>query len=108
VSARCVPLMNETGIAFYRDIQQDVPLVVDEEKFLRALLNLVFNGIRHAKTRVDLTVTNDAERMMITIEDDGEGIPEELIPHIFHRFVKGKSGEICAVSVLQVYLPHHL
>src|SRR5699024_8906616 len=32
VSARCVPLMNETGIAFYRDIQQDVPLVVDEEK----------------------------------------------------------------------------
>ncbi|HLR09012.1 MAG TPA: HAMP domain-containing sensor histidine kinase [Bacillota bacterium] len=93
VSARCVPLMNETGIAFYRDIQQDVPLVVDEEKFLRALLNLVFNGIRHAKTRVDLTVTNDAERMMITIEDDGEGIPEELIPHIFHRFVKGKSGE---------------
>src|SRR5699024_11669348 len=45
VSARCVPLMNEPGIAFYRDIQQDVPLVVDEEKFLRALLNLVFNGI---------------------------------------------------------------
>src|SRR5699024_423737 len=93
VSARCVPLMNETGIAFYRDIQQDVPLVVDEEKFLRALLNLVFNGIRHAKTRVDLTVTNDAERMMITIEDDGEGIPEKLMRHIFHRFVKGKSGE---------------
>jgi signal transduction histidine kinase len=31
--------------------------------------------------------------MEISITDDGAGLPEELIPHLFHRFVKGKDGE---------------
>src|SRR5699024_11974825 len=76
-----------------QDIEQEAVLEIDAEKFLRALLNLVLNGIRHARTRVRLTVKREDSCIVIMIEDDGEGIPEEIIPHIFHRFVKGKSGE---------------
>jgi signal transduction histidine kinase len=32
-------------------------------------------------------------KTIITIEDDGDGVEEELIPYIFHRFVKGNDGE---------------
>src|SRR5699024_7100817 len=37
VSSCCVMLMKETGIAVYRDMQQDVTIVVDADKVLHAL-----------------------------------------------------------------------
>jgi nitrogen-specific signal transduction histidine kinase len=35
---------------------------------------------------------------MITVADDGQGISEELLPHLFYRFVKGREGEGVAIS----------
>ncbi|MGP4107526.1 sensor histidine kinase [Virgibacillus sp. L01] len=89
VMDRTLPMVNERRITINQEVNYDSSLFVDQEKVLRALLNVTFNAIRHAKTRVDITLDKD----LIVIEDDGEGIPKELIPHIFHRFVKGKNGE---------------
>lgn len=90
---RILPLVNERGIILHHDADPAVTLIVAEEKLLRALLNLTFNGIRHAKKQVNIAVTKNNRLITITVEDDGEGIPENLLPHIFHRFVKGKNGE---------------
>ncbi|MFB4168080.1 sensor histidine kinase [Virgibacillus sp. JSM 102003] len=89
VMDRTLPMVNERRITINQEVNYDSSLFVDQEKVLRALLNVTFNAIRHAKTRVDITLDKD----LIIIEDDGEGIPKDLIPHIFHRFVKGKNGE---------------
>lgn len=89
VLERALPLVNEKGITMNHNVDPSSSLFIDQEKLLRALLNILFNAIRHAKSRVDITV----DKRTIVIEDDGEGIPQELIPHIFHRFVKGKNGE---------------
>lgn len=89
VMDRTLPMVNERNITINQEVDYDSLLFVDQEKVLRALLNITFNAIRHAKTRVDITVDKD----IVVIEDDGEGIPKDLIPHIFHRFVKGKNGE---------------
>lgn len=86
---RTLPMVNEKGITLKSHVDSGSSVYVDQEKLLRALLNITFNAIRHADSRVDITV-NKAE---IVIEDDGDGIAEEMIPHIFHRFVKGKNGE---------------
>src|SRR5699024_10593197 len=86
-------LVSEHGIHIHKDIETDATLFADQEKLLRALLNVTFNGIRHAHTQVNIRVTAESGASFITIEDDGEGITEELIPHMFHRFVKGKDGE---------------
>lgn len=90
---RVLPLVNEQGIRMHNDVESDASLFVDQEKLLRALLNITFNGIRHAKTQVTIRVRTKAGATFIMIEDDGEGVAEELIPHMFHRFVKGKNGE---------------
>ncbi|TRM11340.1 HAMP domain-containing histidine kinase [Lentibacillus cibarius] len=86
---RALPIVNENSVALNHEVNSQVYFTADAEKFLQALLNLTFNAIRHAHTKVDITVS----KQMITIEDDGEGISKELLPHIFHRFVKGKTGE---------------
>ncbi|MNC75528.1 Sensor protein FixL [compost metagenome] len=31
--------------------------------------------------------------MRLSVSDDGCGFPEELLPMLFHRFVKGKDGD---------------
>jgi signal transduction histidine kinase len=93
VTARALPLVNERGIELHQEADPEAMLVIDGDKMLRALSNILFNGIRHAHSRVSITAEEKNRRLIFTIEDDGEGIPEDLLPHIFHRFVKGKNGE---------------
>lgn len=93
VVARTLPIANEQEIDIQSDIREDMIIEVDEEKWLQALLNITINGIRHAKTVVRLTCQKNGQHIDVIIEDDGDGIEEELIPHIFHRFVRGQSGE---------------
>ncbi|MFC0302342.1 sensor histidine kinase [Virgibacillus soli] len=92
IKERVLPIVTEKQIAFHYE-SEPLMLVVDEEKLLRALLNLTFNAIRHANTTVVLKAWKHNSELYLTVEDDGEGIEDELMPHIFHRFVKGKNGE---------------
>ncbi|GAA0431463.1 hypothetical protein GCM10008983_05040 [Lentibacillus halophilus] len=86
---RALPIINENGVTLHHEVDKNVYVIADAEKFLQALLNLTFNAIRHAYSQVNVTVSDTA----IVVEDDGEGISEDMLPHIFHRFVKGKTGE---------------
>jgi signal transduction histidine kinase len=90
---RALPLVNEKGIELQHSVEKDIRIVADEEKMLRALLNLTFNAIRHAKSKIKLSVYKENGTVKIKIEDDGEGVSEDLIPQLFHRFVKGKNGD---------------
>lgn len=65
----------------------------DRDKLLQALLNVVANAARHARRSIEVRVGTNKDQVVIAIADDGGGIPEELLPHLFHRFVKGKDGE---------------
>ncbi|WP_068676167.1 cell wall metabolism sensor histidine kinase WalK [Oceanobacillus sp. Castelsardo] len=90
---RALPLVNEKGITLSHQVENNIQIYADEEKLLRALLNIVFNGIRHTESQVTISATRKDWGTIIAIEDDGPGIPEEFASHIFHRFVKGKDGE---------------
>jgi signal transduction histidine kinase len=90
---RAWPLVNERGIELTHQVQGNLRIFADEEKMLRALLNLTFNAIRHAHLKIKLSVFQENEFVKIKIEDDGEGLPEELVPQLFHRFVRGKDGD---------------
>lgn len=93
VVGRTLPLVNEKEISLYHEVDDTAILFVDEEKLLRALLNITINGIRYAKSMVKVTVLKEKKKVIITIEDDGDGISDDILPHVFHRFVKGKDGE---------------
>ncbi|BBH22931.1 hypothetical protein Back11_42760 [Paenibacillus baekrokdamisoli] len=51
------------------------------------------NATRYATSEILIEVHVVNNRMNIAVADDGAGIPRELIPYLFHRFVKGKDGE---------------
>ncbi len=67
--------------------------VLGNEDFIEEILdNLLSNAVRHAKKEVVLSVRTEADKTVIIVADDGEGIREEDLPHIFERFYKGPDG----------------
>ncbi|SER37633.1 Signal transduction histidine kinase [Gracilibacillus ureilyticus] len=93
VMARAIPIANEKGVEIELNRLENHTLTFDYEKMLQAVMNIVANAIRHSRTKVEISVYEKNKQVYIEIKDDGEGIEEELLTKLFHRFVKGNSGE---------------
>ena len=82
------------GIAIVPDFPE-TPVIVncDDTRLRRAITNILSTGIRYARSELRLTCRTDKRHVTIRIQDDGDGIAEEDLPHIFDRFYMGKSGK---------------
>jgi signal transduction histidine kinase len=73
------------------------PIFADPDKFTQVVTNLVENAVRHGDgpVAVALADLDDAEwpGVTLTVDDEGEGIPEEMRRRVFTKFWKqGGSG----------------
>jgi signal transduction histidine kinase len=66
----------------------------DGDRLAQVLTNLVDNGIHHTRSGGTLTLTAGVEPgwLVINVIDTGEGIPPEILPHVFDRFYRGDSS----------------
>ena len=82
------------GITITPDFPE-TPIMVscDDTRLRRAVTNILSNGVRYARSELRLTCRADKRHVTIRIQDDGDGIAEEDIPHIFDRFYMGRSGK---------------
>ncbi|RCW73059.1 sensor histidine kinase [Saliterribacillus persicus] len=90
---RALPIANEKGVSLHIKAPENHFIYGDQDKILQAMMNIVTNGIRHAKTQMLISVVDKGQFYAVDIEDDGPGIEKELMEKLFHRFVKGKDGE---------------
>ena len=62
----------------------------------QVLANLVANAIDASEYggTIQIAARNENEKVVVTVEDNGHGIPEDILPHIFEPFftTKRKSG----------------
>jgi signal transduction histidine kinase len=69
---------------------------IDVAATRRVLANIVSNAVRHTPPggEVALAARDGAAngRVAVTVRDTGTGIPAELVPRVFDRFVKGESS----------------
>ena len=82
------------GITITPDFPE-TPIMVscDDTRLRRAVTNILSNGVRYARSELRLTCRADRRQVTIRIQDNGDGIAEEDLPHIFDRFYMGKSGK---------------
>jgi len=66
----------------------DIIIQGDKRLIERALDNLVNNGLRYAKQRLHITLQLEKSCAVLTVEDDGPGIPEEAREQIFEPFTR--------------------
>lgn len=73
------------------DVAPEVTTVrTDPQKLQDALRNLVENAVNYSPEgcRIHLAARRDDARVVITVSDDGPGIPEEDLERIFERFYR--------------------
>jgi two-component system sensor histidine kinase BaeS len=70
------------------------PVEVDPARIRSVIGNLLSNAIRHTPSggSIKVGVSGSGSEVVVTVTDTGEGIPPELLPHVFERFVKGASS----------------
>ena len=76
------------------EISLDVhPAVVEaaHDELHRLTINLLENALRHtpAGTEVNVSTRTTNGQVELVVEDNGPGIPPELVPTLFERFVRG-------------------
>ena len=82
------------GIAIVPDFPEEPVMVsCDDTRLRRAVTNILSNGVRYARSELRLTCRADKRQVTIRIQDNGDGIAEADLPHIFDRFYMGKSGK---------------
>jgi two-component system, OmpR family, sensor kinase len=71
-------------------IEPDLPIHADEALLGRMLLNLLDNAIKYSPPRstVALACRRDGDHYLVSVSDNGPGIPTELQPRIFQRFLR--------------------
>lgn len=58
------------------------------DQLTRVVVNLADNAVRHATSRVAITLSEQNDSVQLTVDDDGAGIPADQRDSIFDRFVR--------------------
>jgi two-component system sensor histidine kinase RstB len=87
--------INQAQITTSSDIQWAVHFTLstslcrgDEHLLTRALTNLLNNAKRFAQHQIVVSLTESAQHYRLSVADDGVGIPEEQVHHIFQPFYR--------------------
>jgi two-component system, OmpR family, sensor kinase len=88
VRARSLALAK--NITLTSAIEPDLPVHADEALLGRMLLNLLDTAIKYSPpgSTVALACRRDGDRYFVSVSDNGPGIPAELQPRIFERFLR--------------------
>ena len=65
---------------------QPVRVVGVPDALTRTLRNLTDNALRYCRSRLDLTVHREGQWAVITVEDDGAGVPDDMKDLVLTRF----------------------
>lgn len=84
----------EQGVTLTADVATPAPVIdADPVRIGSVLRNLLANALRHTPrggaVRVSVARHSGDETVRLTVADDGDGIPDDLLPRVFDRFVKG-------------------
>jgi signal transduction histidine kinase len=91
--------------------EDDVPPVeTDPNQLHRAIAILVDNALKYSDegSPVDLGLSREDGRVIISVTDRGCGIPESEIPHIFDRFYRAQGSSRADGTGLGLALAHEI
>lgn len=81
------PLADEHQLGIVLDLHR-APLVGDSDRLHQVVLNLLTNAIKFTPAGGSIHVSTAVEQhaALLTVSDDGPGITEADLPHVFERF----------------------
>ena len=94
----------QSGVRLQTDYDPSLPAIhADADQLIQAFLNIIRNAVEAMEQSGNITLRTRVERqftvgqkrhrlvLRVDFEDDGPGIPEELLEHISHPMVTGRA-----------------
>ncbi len=113
----CETKNSESGIPIHKNIPANLVVTGDESKLKRCIMNLVNNALdaltEHKITNPLIEITAEANektgKVLITVRDNGLGIPGEIIKTVFDPFVTRKkaNGTGLGLAIVKQYITAH-
>lgn len=88
----------------------DLRISTDPDRLSQIIINLISNSFKAVASGGSVAVSASSEggRVHIEITDNGCGIPEEDLPHVFERFYKGRGGGLgLGLAIVQELVTAH-
>ena len=80
-------------IRFFAEVPEELEIIADKDRIRRVINNIIGNSIKYRRedVQLEIKVYLDEEESVVrlTVTDNGKGIPEHDIPHIFERSFRG-------------------
>ena len=103
-------LLEEIIISFKETSSKNIELLNKNDKYkiniqrtpeiIYGLRNFIGNAVKFSKSKVIINLKSDEQIIEIQINDDGPGIPEDIIDKIGEPYIKSKSKELRSNSGL--------
>lgn len=79
-------------ISFIKNIEKNLLLEGDKKLITQALINLLDNAVKYSPTEGEVAIRSEKRKnmLLISIKDQGPGLSEKEISHIFRRFYRGE------------------
>lgn len=84
-------LWEKQGADFHIEIKGAHMMAGNELLLERILENLITNSIRYKKeerVKIDIRVESSGDRVLLTVADNGNGVPEEALSHLTEAFYR--------------------
>lgn len=114
ILADWIPMLEEKQFTYKIDIpDEEYSIRLDCNAYRRILNNLLQNALLHSEgNRVSLHILEDETQASIILTDNGKGIAEKDLPHIFERLYQGDesrrvSGNGLGLSIVQELVTIH-
>jgi len=113
VADLCHDQIEAKKATFHLDLEAQLPWIqADPQGVHRCLLNLLTNAIdaiEEDRGEVRLTTRTEGESILISVDDNGVGIPSEARPQIFEVFysTKGNRGTGLGLAVTKKIVEEH-
>jgi PAS domain S-box-containing protein len=106
--------IEEKRINIVRDVANSLrrPLA-DPARVGQVLTNLIGNAVKFSPAggRVYIAAQTDGQELIVSVRDEGPGIPSEELPHVFDRYwqakTTGKVGHGIGLSIVQALTKAH-
>ncbi len=97
-------------VKFMVDVENGVVVVAEKILFCQMIINLLDNAVKFTEEgEILLKIYREDEFVVVEVKDTGRGIPEDLQPFIFEKFVKSKEspGLGIGLSLVKTIAKHH-
>jgi signal transduction histidine kinase len=94
VVSEFTPAAERQGLRLEASIGTIPCLVVGEEtRLFRVLSNLIENALRYSPrgSVIHVTAQREGGAVCMSVEDDGPGVPPEVLPRLFEKFARGQA-----------------